>query len=101
MSDAVMISLINGFMATVSTIFTGWIAYKITGLNSKADAAKELGESTHALVNGAMLAQLRISALALRRIAALTKNPEDIEASVEAAKLLTEHIELKQWGVSP
>lgn len=51
------------------------------------------GEATHTLVNANYGAQLKISALALRRIAAITKDPDDVAAAELAEKLLKEHNE--------
>ncbi len=63
-------------------------AEKISDLKTTAD-------STHLLVNSSMAAQLKISAIALRRLADLTKNPDDIAAAELAEKNLKAH-EIKQ-----
>lgn len=52
---------------------------------------KKTGDSTHVLVNSQMSWQLKISAVALRRIADLTKDPEDDAAAELAEKALLEH----------
>ena len=54
--------------------------------------------SIHTLVNSNMGAQLKISAIALRRVADLTKHPNDVAAADVAEKLLDEH-EAKQATV--
>ncbi len=59
---------------------------------------KETTEKVHILVNSSMSAQLKISMMALRRIAAMTKHPEDIVAAETAEKLFREH-EVKQGKV--
>lgn len=48
-------------------------------------------DSIHALVDGAMPMQLKISWVALLRIAELTKHPDDIAAAQIAEKLWREH----------
>ena len=54
------------------------------------DIAK-VADATHTLVNSSMSAQLKISAVALRRIAELTNHPEDKAAAVLAEKMDKEH----------
>jgi hypothetical protein len=50
-------------------------------------------DSTHDLVNGAMTVQLKISAVALRRIADITRHPDDEAAAVLAETSFREHEE--------
>lgn len=50
------------------------------------------GEKTHTLVNSNMGVQLTISAVALRRVADLTHEPEDVAAAELAERGLAEHI---------
>ncbi len=59
---------------------------------------KETAEKVHILVNSSMSAQLKISMMALQRIAAMTKHPEDIVAAETAENLFREH-EVKQGKV--
>jgi hypothetical protein len=49
-------------------------------------------DDTHVLVNNNMAIQLKISAMALRRVADLTKEEGDQAAAQEAEKSLTEHL---------
>lgn len=56
------------------------------------------GESIHTLVNSAMGTQLRISAIALRRLSDMTKHAADEAAAELAEKLSNEH-EQKQRKV--
>lgn len=49
------------------------------------------GEKTHTLVNSNMGAQLKLNAVATRRLADLTKDQDDINAANLAAKMLKEH----------
>jgi hypothetical protein len=65
-----------------------------TSINAeKLDAMALVGEKTHALVNSAMAAQLKIAAVALRRIANDSKNVDDIAAAELAEKNLFDHQE--------
>jgi hypothetical protein len=115
-SDQVIISLIGSLIALLGTMFSGYMAFKMAQLNaSQKEAAVEVvkvketlaastvaadekmnslakvADATHTLVNSSMSAQLKISAVALRRIAELTKNPEDDAAAKLAEKLDKEH----------
>jgi len=60
---------------------------------NKLDAIAVTGEKTHALVNSAMAAQLRVTAVALRRIADVSGNAADMEAAELAEKNLADHQE--------
>jgi hypothetical protein len=57
---------------------------------SDARTATKL-DDIHTLVNANMGAQLKISSVALRRVADLTEHPEDEAAAVVAERLLAEH----------
>jgi len=61
----------------------------------KLETIAKTAESVHILVNSSMSAQLKISAVALRRVADLTRHPDDAAAAELAEKLLAEH-EAKQ-----
>jgi hypothetical protein len=61
----------------------------------KLAKVEKTGDQTHALVNSASLVQLRLYAVAARRIAELTGDNDDIEAAKLATTLAREH-ELKQ-----
>jgi hypothetical protein len=65
----------------------------------KLDVIKVVADKTHDLVNGAMSAQLKISAVALRRVADLSKHESDTTAADLAERALSEH-ELKQQMVA-
>ncbi len=56
------------------------------------EAANKQLTSIHTLVNANMGAQLTISAVALRRVADLTKHPDDVMAAETAEGLLAEHM---------
>ena len=62
-----------------------------TATTAKLSQLEHIATSTHTLVNSNMSAQLKISAVALHRIAELTKHPDDIAAADLAAKNLSEH----------
>jgi len=65
---------------------------------ARLESVAKTTESVHILVNSSMSAQLRISALALRRIAGMTSNKTDIEAAELAERLFQDH-ERKQQRV--
>lgn len=52
----------------------------------------KVGQDTHTLVNSNMGAQLKISSVALRRLADLTKDAVDIKVANAAEALLEEHV---------
>ena len=52
----------------------------------------EVADQTHALVNSNMGAQLKVSAVALRRVAHLTSDLEDVAAAELAERALEEHV---------
>lgn len=62
---------------------------------AKLEGLAKVARATHTLVNSSMSAQLKISAIALRRVAELTKSPIDKRAADLAEHLLAEH-EAKQ-----
>lgn len=59
--------------------------------NEKLEKLVVVADDTHTLVNSNMGVQLMMTSSALRRIADLTKQPEDIKAADEAKALLVEH----------
>jgi len=63
-----------------------------TATNGKLDEIQKVGEENHVLLNSNMGAQLKISSVALHRIADLTKHPDDIAAAELAESLLSEHV---------
>lgn len=71
------------------------ITLKETTEHTSAEIAevKQTTNATHTLVNSASLVQLRLYAVAARRIATLTNDPADIEAAELAEKLAQEHQE--------
>ena len=60
--------------------------------DGKLSEIKQTGIDTHTLVNSNMGSQLKLTAVALRRVAELTENEDDFNAAVEAEKLLADHV---------
>lgn len=88
----------NAIIAGVVTIVLSVIANRNANRSAaKLDAIAETGDKTHILVNSNMGVQLKIAAVALRRLAS-SGNPEDVAAAELAEKLLREH-ESKQASV--
>jgi len=59
--------------------------------SQKADSLAEKTEMVHKLVNSGYAVQLKISAVALRRLADITNDAEDISAAELAEKAVQEH----------
>lgn len=64
---------------------------KLTELTKITLATQKQGEAIHTLVNSNMGIQLKISAVALRRIADMTQHTDDIKAAQVADDALAEH----------
>jgi hypothetical protein len=123
MSDNVQIA--GMVISLVGTIFTGIMAYLMARLKSEqskrseevaakvdvaahrvAEVKKTLSATTsnteqkldaiHNLVNGAMMAQKQITAVALRRVADVTKHPDDDAAAVIAETAYQEHLKARR-----
>ena len=61
--------------------------------SEKLDGLTETNKQIHTLVNSNMGVQLEISAVFARRIAVITKDPEDLKAADLAERYLKEHQE--------
>jgi len=83
-SDMVWIALIGA----ASPIVLALIGLLV---NSKLNDIAKTGQAVHVLVNSSMSTQLRVSKVALQRVAELTNNPADIEAALLAEHLFEEH----------
>jgi hypothetical protein len=59
--------------------------------DAKLGGLAEVTGKIHVLTNSNMAAQLKISSVALKRVAELTKHPDDVAAFQLADKLLREH----------
>ena len=81
---------------SLMTYLTARLTAATTAVNAEATDRKlaeiaETGEKVHVLVNSSMSAQLKISMVALKRIAELTEHPDDMAAAELATKLYNEH----------
>lgn len=83
MTENVQMALVG----LLGTFGTAWIGY----LTIKLNAIGKTGEKTHTLVNSNMGVQLRLNAVVTRRLADLTRSPEDEAMAEQSAKLLLEH----------
>lgn len=86
---AVIISAVGVIIANITALIIGYL--KVVHIGKVSDA-------THTLVNSAMGAQLKVAAIAMRRVADLTRDPADTEAASVAEKALADH-EAKQARV--
>ena len=66
-----------------------------SGFNTKTklNELQNVADKTHDLVNGAMSAQMSITAVALRSLATVTNKADDIKAAELAEKALSDHEE--------
>lgn len=79
---------VNSLFTFLGVVFTGLMAYQTLKLNKVG----KVTDAVHILVNSAMSAQLKISMVALKRIAALSSaTREDKDAAIEAENLWKEH----------
>jgi hypothetical protein len=85
-------------VATVLADSNSSTEIKLARIAKVGEENKKVGEAVHVLVNSAMSAQLKIAAVALRRIAELTKDPEDAKAAALAEAAFSDH-EAKQATV--
>ncbi len=77
---------------------TAAINDKLIDVITISKASQSIGIDTHTLVNSNMGVQLELTAAVSKRIASMTKDPEDIKASQLADVKLKDHIE-KQAAV--
>ncbi len=90
--------MIQAIIAAFVTLILGWMSHATKqAVNAVDTSVKEstvlngtkIGE-IHQLVNSAFTTQLKLTAVALRRVADLTKHPDDIKAATLAEKLLSD-----------
>lgn len=81
----------QAIIAAVVTLALAW-------MNSRLGKIAKTAEKVHTLVNSAMGSQLKLNAVATRRLAILTNSPVDVDAAAVAEKALKEH-EAKQATV--
>lgn len=82
---AVIVSVMGMVTAVLGPFLLAWLT------DRKLRDIQRTGELTHAAVNGSMTTQLRVAALALGRVAELTKNADDVAAAELALKALQDH----------
>lgn len=82
---AVIVSVMGMITAVLGPVLLAWIT------DRKLKEIQRTGELTHAAVNGSMTTQLRVAAIALKRVADLTKDAEDVAAADLALKALQDH----------
>ena len=81
MSDAFWIA----FFGFLGLGVAQWLNYR------RMTKLTKVAEKTHVLVNSKMDAQLQLTAIALRRLAVATKDPEDDKAATFAENLAKGH----------
>lgn len=74
------------YQAAIAAVLAISLAY----INARIGKVAKVANLTHDLVNSASLLQLRLYSTATARVAALTKDPADIAAASDVAKLLVE-----------
>lgn len=101
-SDTVKIQVAQSLFALIGTIFTGILAYLMSRVHRQLHAnAVAVGniqdgvDEVHSLVNSNLQAQIKIAAVALRRIAEMTRHPDDELAATLAEKLYGDHVALQ------
>ena len=111
MTEAVQIALIVAVGPTLAVIVTGIVQLKTAwaaaarveavatdlaisnmATDTTLEQIKATGETTHKLVNGALTAQMKVAAVALRRVADVTGDDGDSKAAQVAEDALAEHI---------
>lgn len=88
----VMLPIVLATLVAIPGIIS---AYRVVQAESQIKQIKQTGDDTHTLVNSNYGFQLKISATALRKVAAASMDPEDIAAALLAERLLKDH-EAKQ-----
>lgn len=108
MSDATIVTVVTAACGLVATMFGGVITVLLARMKKVADVATTLEESNeqnsaklnsvgivtaanHQLANNQFLIQLRLNMMVTRRLAQVTKTPEDIELAAAAQELYEAH----------
>ncbi len=86
---AVIASVIVSVMGMITAVLGPFLLAWMT--DRRLNDIQRTGDLTHAAVNGSMTTQLRIAAIALGRVAELTKHADDVAAADLALKALQEH----------
>lgn len=82
---AVVVSVMGMITAVLGPFLIAWMG------DRRLREIQRVGNLTHQAVNGAMTLQLKISAVALRRVAQLSENVVDLAAADLAEKALLDH----------
>lgn len=85
-------AIFTGLTGLASTILAGFAAIYASQAKIRTEEVAKVADKTHALVNSAMATQLRVGAVALRRVAELTGNPDDLIAANLAEAAYQQHI---------
>jgi len=96
----------SGLFSTITAILLGYLSYRTNLQDTKLKKIEKTGEQTHILVNSNMAVQLKISAIALRRLANMPKATEEDRVAADLAEkaliehnLKQEHVDSKEKGV--
>lgn len=96
--SAEQLTAVSLIIGSVGAVITAIGVILIALMRSKVAQVEKTGEAVHVLVNSNMGLQLRVSAVALRRVADMTSDTGDARAAEMAEQLLAEH-EAKQAAV--
>lgn len=99
MSDTVTLQVAIGLIFLFGLLLVAMLGYFVYRLDrqqaARLDSLAVVAHATHGLVNGQMGIQLKISSIALRRVADLTGHADDCKAADLAERSFREH-EAKQ-----
>lgn len=76
----------------ITAIVGAIVTIALAIINRNISKLTTVAKDTHTLVNSNMEKQLQINAIVTRRLAVITKDPEDIKAADDADSLLREHV---------
>ncbi len=93
----------NGMIAGIVTLGLAWIQYRnsqaqavasmaAAKMAAKLNVIEKTGDVTHKLVNNAMAVQLKLNASVTKRLAIMTRDPEDEAVADQSEKMLREHL---------
>lgn len=86
-------NIVVGLFMLAGTVFSGAVAYNIARLNQRTLEMGKVAEATHALVNSNFGVQLKVNEVLARRVADLTRDPDDMAAAALASKLYRDHMD--------
>lgn len=85
---AISLAVIN----VIGAFFSGLAMLSANAAKARSEENGKVADKTHALVNSAMATQLRISSIALRRLADISKIPDDLKAAELAQTAYDQHM---------